>query len=168
MKKSIIPVFVAIMILFCSTLPLFAFSADILTPERDTSVPTVPWNLTVTNSMAAQGIDTDWANRMGNYPYSAYVTGNMVYSNYYFIPQNPHKFVLYGRTMFPVTLAYAVRMVSYSNSSYFCVHGISPQTSNWSMDYYTRGYTFGQSAYFGINGAGSGVTVSVEGTMTTY
>ena len=151
MKKIFVTTILALSLFLCFSIGTFAFSSsmDHLTLERNASVPTVPWNLIVTNDMASQGILTDWANRMGHYPYSAYVTGNMVYSNYYFIPQTEHKFVLHGRTMYPVSLAYVVRMEK-RGSTYFCTHGISPQTSEWEFDYFTRGYTFGYAAYFGI------------------
>ncbi len=91
---------------------VFAMTPKASAATNSLSIPTVSWDLTVTNAMAAAGITTDAANRQGHYIYSAYVNGYKLYSNYHFHPQHPYRFVFEGTEMYSVNQEYRAGMAS--------------------------------------------------------
>ena len=135
---------------------------------QSSSVPTVMWDLYVTNQMSSQGILTDWANRRGHYPYTAYINGYKLYSNYYFKPQNPYRFVLRADEMYQVNQSYTVGMQSISNVNSYHIWPIGPYTHQFTVDCFAAGIQISGNAYFYIDGTATGASVSIQGEMTTY
>ncbi len=157
-----------IAIVFLAVCLLFANSRYV--SRASTSVPTALWNLVPTAYMEQIGIFTDPVNHRGYYPYQAYVNSNRMYSNYYFKAQADNHFDLYGHEMYSVNELYYVEIIKYGAPSTNKRIPIYSNDTYFSIDYSNYSYllSFGEYAYFCIDGTNYGVSVSITGTMDTY
>ena len=90
-----------------------------------------------------------------------------MYSNYYFKPQAPNRFFLYGYEMYPVNQSYSYGLRRYVVGAYTS-YTVSASATQFDHNFAGDGVYFGYKAYFFIDGTSPGATVSIYGTMETY
>ncbi len=157
MKKLVVTIMSAVL-LICST-PFFAYASS--------SIPTVEWNLYISDEMASNDIFCDPINHRGNYEYQAYINNYKLYSNYYFKPQSIHRYVLYGYEMYSVNQSYYFGMRKYVYGVQY-PHFVPASTHSFQWDFSANGEYLGNQAYFFIDGSVTGAEVSIQGSLETY
>ena len=124
-------------------------------------------DLYISEEMVMAGVFCDPVNHRGNYEYQAYINQNKLYSNYYFKPQAPNRFFLYGYEMYPVNQSYSYGLRRYVVGAYTS-YTVSASATQFDHNFAGDGVYFGYKAYFFIDGTSPGATVSIYGTMETY
>ena len=131
---------------------------------RSTTIPTACWTL---NAAYNQTEQTDWVNHRGQYPYSAYLNGYVLYSNYYFEVETANRFRFYGAEIYPVSDVYNVGLVNYNNIAIRSYTPINASTHSFDIWAPSTGVYFGYEAFFYINCSG-GAEVSLNGFVDTW
>ncbi len=157
MKKLVVTIMSAVL-LICST-PFFAYASS--------SIPTVEWNLYISDEMASNNIFCDPINHRGNYEYQAYINYYKLYSNYYFKPQSLNRYVLYGYEMYSVNQSYSYGLRRYPVGAQVS-YPVNAYATQFYHNFAGDGVYFGYQAYFFIDGSSPGAEVSIYGTMETY
>ena len=152
--KTLIAMIVAFVVVLGST--NFAFAG--------TSVPTQEWDLSI---LGGYGVSTDWENHWGNYPFSAYVNCNKIYSNYYFTHASNQSLSIWG-WMSGATNTWRLivqsRTVNNSQGTFARYQGKSQTSYSYNGNTYPmNGYSFGTSSYFSADGLDYNAEVSVYG-----
>ena len=117
-----------ILVVLLAVCLLFASSRNV--SHAGTSVPTALWNLIPTAYMEQIGIFTDPVNHRGYYPYSALLSNNLLYSNYYFKAQSAGHYYLTGNEVYPINISYYVALQNYTDPSEYDIR-LVPSTYNY-------------------------------------
>ena len=157
MRKTIIS--------FCLVLVLLVGASDnALAAVRSTSWPTAGWNL---NAGYNQTEPTDWVNHCGQYPYSAYLNGYVLYSNYYFNVETSNRFRFYGTEIYSVSDDYCCGLINYYNTTIRSYKYIGPTAHSFDIWAGSTGKNFGYRAFFYID-CSLGAEVSINGFVDTW